>query len=138
MSKPIRQISLAQRCCNINNIRLESHVYTINPPIFANSQKPKNTRGIATNERKSRNVGTLGARSRDHVVAVIPRHRPENGDEEDFRYGRWTNARGERRSKTKGSIPWTVLVTGFRLARVGRDMSKNLISSRRTLISPVF
>ncbi|KAL0107649.1 hypothetical protein PUN28_014748 [Cardiocondyla obscurior] len=28
--------------------------------------------------------------------------------------------------------------TGFRLARVGRDMSKNLISSRRTLISPVF
>lgn len=28
--------------------------------------------------------------------------------------------------------------TGFRLARVGRDMSKNLISSWRTLISPVF
>lgn len=41
-------------------------------------------------------------------------------------------------AKGQGYTPVVGRWTGFRLARVGRDMSKNLISSRRTLISPVF
>lgn len=38
------------------------------------------------------------------------------------------------------SVSWdqTTIPLQERLARVGRDMSKNLISSRRILISPVF
>lgn len=49
----------------------------------------------------------------------------------DFRYGARVAV---AKRQGNGSPCWT----GFRLARVGRDMSKNLISSRRTLISPVF